>query len=277
MKKTIFKPALVATLLIVGFFGTIGPDVFSQSNGRGPFAGPGRGAAQPRRSRSLFPSQRRAAPPHMAHRNWQRSPETEEPNSSLLWKNSNGAEPTLEGSSWIYHRPQPRREVKKHDLITVLVDEKATVTSEGEVERRKNALYDAILKDFIVLKGFKAIKPSPQSQGDPRVQGQVTQQFRAEGEIQTRQLLQLSISAEIIDIRPNGNLVLEAIQRIRIDNEVWEVALSGICRRLDIDGNNTIRSEKIHNLNIYKRQRGHVRDSFRRGWFLRIFDLLHPF
>ena len=270
--------ALVAAILIIGFCSTMGLNVFSQ--GRDGSLGRRSPRYDARSQRTTGPptrmrTSRRGVSPSRAAQAWPR--ETDEANSSLLWQNGNGSEPTLEQSSWIYHRPRPQREVRVHDLVTVLVDEKSVVTSDGEVQRRKSALYDAILNDFVILKGFKAIKPSPQSQGDPRVQGQLTQLYRAEGEMETRQLLQLSISAEVIDIRPNGNLVLEARQRIRVNNEVWEVALSGICRRKDIDGNNSLRSEKIHNLQIFKRQRGHVRDSFRRGWFIRLLDLLHPF
>src|ERR1044072_2962111 len=78
--------------------------------------------------------------------------------------------------------PPPPRELKLHDHIKVRVTLKSRVTSEGEMQRRKTASLDAVLNDFPVLDGLRFIKPSPQSDGDPRAKGQINQQFRALGE-----------------------------------------------------------------------------------------------
>ena len=43
---------------------------------------------------------------------------------------------------------------------------------------RRNLLYDAILRDWVILKGIDEIKPSGQSGGDPRANGQINGLFR---------------------------------------------------------------------------------------------------
>ena len=147
----------------------------------------------------------------------------------------------------------------------------------GEMDRRKNALYDAVLKDWLFLDGLKAIRPSPQSDGDARVRGQLQQLYRAEGEMQTRESLTLNIACHIADIRPNGTLVLEGHKQVQVNEEVWEVSLSGICRREDIGPDGMVLSRHIDELMIKKRDRGHVNDSYRRGWFLKWWDEFHGF
>lgn len=185
--------------------------------------------------------------------------------------------PQLAEASMLYHQLPPPRRIDKRDLVTIRVDKKAMMTSEGEVQRRKTGLYDAVLADWLVLKGLFEIKPSPQSEGDPRVQGQLNQLYRAEGEIETREALAFDITAEVVDIRPNGLLVLEAHDSFRNNNEVWEYSLSGVCRPEDIDPGNVILSKHIAHLQVWKRERGHVRDSYRRGWLTRWYDTFNPF
>lgn len=119
--------------------------------------------------------------------------------------------PSLATSSWTYRQLPPPQEIRIHDIISIRVDEKSQVNSEGEMQRRKNGLYDATLKDWIHLEGLKAIKLDKQEGGDQRAQGQLNQIYRSEAELETREALKFEIAAEVADIRPNGNLVLECI------------------------------------------------------------------
>ena len=172
----------------------------------------------------------------------------------------------------------PPRVIKKHDIIAIRVDEVTQMASRGEIERRKNALYHAVLNDWVHLIGLKALKPDRQIDGDQTVNGQLNSLYRAEGEMETNEALAFNIAAQIADIRPNGNLVLEAHKFIRVNNEVWEMSLSGICRPEDIAPDNVVLSRNILNLKVAKYERGHVRDSYRRGWFTKFFDrYVQPF
>ncbi len=71
---------------------------------------------------------------------------------------------------------------------------------------------------------------------------------RANGEITTRELLVYNITARIVDIRPNGNLVLEARKTMRVDDELVENSLTGTVRAEDIPPNNVVLSEKLAEL-----------------------------
>ncbi|GIW94987.1 MAG: hypothetical protein KatS3mg110_3028 [Pirellulaceae bacterium] len=183
----------------------------------------------------------------------------------------------LERYSWTYIPPPATRKFQVEDIVFIRVNELSRTSSDATLQRRRNALYDFLLNDWVVLNGLRSIKPSPQSDGDPRVRTTHNRLDRAQIQLDTSESLSLNIAARIADIRPNGTLVLEAHKVVRINNEVWEVALSGICRPQDIAENNMILSERIYDLRIYKRELGHVRDGYKRGWFTRWFDQFSPF
>jgi flagellar L-ring protein precursor FlgH len=182
----------------------------------------------------------------------------------------------MQQHSWTYQAPPEMREIRLNDLVTVIVDEKTRVTSEGEVDRRKQANLKMVLKDWLVLDGW-AVRPDPQSTGDPSISGTLDSKYRANTDIDTRDSMQFRISCRVVDIRPNGNLVLEGHRRIRNNCETWEMSLSGEVTPEAIMPNNTVHSEDIAELEIYKREAGHVRDGTRRGWLLRVMDAYHPF
>ena len=180
-------------------------------------------------------------------------------------------------TSWYEVPLPPPKEVKVHDIVTIRVDLGAQVISESEMQRRKNATYDALLNNWVILNGLKSVKPSPQSDGDPRVQGNLNQLYRATGELETVESLKFEIAAKVAAILPNGNLVLEAHRQVVNNDEVWMHSLTGVCRREDIGPGNMILSEDIAELDISKREHGHVRDSYKRGWFTLWLDRFNPF
>ncbi len=184
---------------------------------------------------------------------------------------------SLDKSSWTYIPTPPPRQFAVEDLVYIRINEMQRMTADGTMQRRRNALYDALLSDWVVLNGLRSIKPAPQTDGDQRTRGSLNELYRAQADLETSERLTLSIAAKIADIRPNGNLVLEAHKQVRNNNEMWEVSLSGICRAQDIADNNMILSERIYDLKIYKREVGHVRDAYKRGWFVRWFDEFKAF
>jgi len=202
------------------------------------------------------------------------------PSSSLFNRGlPAGAQPrlTLENSSWIHNPPPPKRQLRIHDLVSIRVDEGSQVLSEGQADSRRQGSYEAVLVDWLKLSGIDTASLAPQPNGEPRVEGTFNKLYRAEGELETRESLTFNISARIVDIRPNGNLVLEANRQIRNNNEVWEYSLTGICRPKDINELNLVLSRDIADLRIEKRESGNVRDGYRRGWLTRLIDAYNPF
>jgi len=184
---------------------------------------------------------------------------------------------TLDSISWTVTPPTPRKEIQLHDIISIRVDVASKTSSDGEVERRKTTSYNAALLDWIRFDRLSSVKPAAQADGDPTIQGEFQQLYRADGEIENSESMTFNIAAEIVDIRRNGTLVLEARRRVRSNNEVWEYSLTGLCSKSVVGPGSIVLSRDIAQLEIHKRERGHVRDGYRRGWLQRFLDLTNPF
>jgi flagellar L-ring protein precursor FlgH len=185
----------------------------------------------------------------------------------------------LGNSSFMYRKLPPEaehRELQINDIVTVLVDYRSSMISEGDAESRKTASLNAVLADWLRFDG-KSLKPADQNDGDLRINGSLQSQYRTESEMELRDALTFRIAAAVVDIRPNGNLVLEARREIRINEEVWLQSLTGVVRRQSIGPDRTVRSDEVAELRIEKREKGFINDAYTRGWFTRWYDKYKPF
>ena len=182
---------------------------------------------------------------------------------------------TLDRASWHYQPVEEPRKLELNDLIVVMVDEKTQVISEGEMDRRKKADGTFSLEDWIGFDGL-AIRPDPQSEGEPGISGKMQSKYRAESSLETSDSMKFRIACRVVDVRPNGNLLLEGRRSIQNNNEAWEMWLIGTVRAEDVLPDNTVLSEDVAELRIVKRERGHVRDGYRRGFFMRFLDHFSP-
>jgi flagellar L-ring protein FlgH len=186
---------------------------------------------------------------------------------------------TLHNSSFMFRKLPPEselRELQINDIITVLVDYRSSMISEGDAENRRQLNLQAVLANWIAFDG-KDIFPAPQRRGDLSVNGTLNSQYRTESDMELRDALTFRIAAAVVDIRPNGNLVIEARREICINEEVWTQSLTGVVRRQSIGPDRTVRSDEVAELRIQKREKGFISDSYTRGWMARWYARWKPF
>ena len=183
---------------------------------------------------------------------------------------------TLADASWTYQAPAEPKVARLNDIVKVTVSVKSQMTSQGSIDRKKLGHGDLKLTSWIKFYGGN-LGEDKQAYGTPEVRGDIDNQLQANGNLQTADKLSFVISCRIVDKRPNGNCVLEGTWNVSNNEEHWEYSLSGEVRPEDIKPDNSIISDTIADLKIIKREAGHVRDSYRRGWALEWLDKWQPF
>jgi len=182
----------------------------------------------------------------------------------------------LTNASWTYTPAPPLRTFRIQDKVTVRVDELSRTSATGSAQNRRNTLYDAILKDWIAFRDGDLGKDL-QSTGDPRITGESNQLYRADSMVNSTESLAFSVAARVVEIQPNGNLVLEANKSISNNDNSFITTLSGICRAQDIAPDNVVLSRDLLDLRIVKNDQGQLRDGYKRGWLTRWINEFSPF
>jgi flagellar L-ring protein precursor FlgH len=174
--------------------------------------------------------------------------------------------------------PKPESiKIKVHDLITIIVRESKTATTDSKLESKKNWSLDSSLDKWIRLSDAHGIVPAKLEAGKPGVLFDFKNDYKGNGKYDRKDELTTRITATVIDVKPNGTLVLEAKKSIVIDEDGYTITLTGICRGADILPDNTVLSTQMAEPAINVQHCGAVRDATRRGWIMRGLDFLHPF
>lgn len=184
---------------------------------------------------------------------------------------------TMQQSSLVYSAAPEVRAFQMQDIVQVRVDELARMTSLGRNDSRKNAQFNNIINNWFRLNGLRKAEIDQMPDGPPQLRGSVQETYRAENQLETTERLTLNIASRIVDIRPNGNLVIEGHKEVRINDQVWKVSLTGICRQQDIGRDNTITSDRVIDFRLAKHESGTTRDAYRRGWLKTAYDRWAPY
>ena len=85
------------------------------------------------------------------------------------------------------------------------------------------------------------------------------------------------MTVTVIDVLPNGNLVVEGSRVRTMSREMRSLKVSGIVRPADIGPFNTVQSQSIANFNVTYEGRGPESRTTNRNWLGRAFDIIWPF
>lgn len=173
----------------------------------------------------------------------------------------------------------PKKTFAKNDLITIVVNEAASHSTTAKTSTARDSTVDAQLKAFLDVQSLKdgQLKSSSLSAGTPAISAEATREFDGSGANVRSDTMATRIEGRIVDIRPNGNLVIEASKKVTTDEESYSVNVSGVCRTEDVTPLCTILSSQIAELTIVKTSTGAVKDATKRSWLQRAMDKISPF
>jgi flagellar L-ring protein precursor FlgH len=161
------------------------------------------------------------------------------------------------------------------DILTV----KVKITDKAEIanqtQRSHTAKNDAGITDFI---GSKTIKNPATAILPGRLLTTDSQSTTdGKGSVNRQEDLQTNVAAVVTQVLPNGNLVIEGKQEVRVNFEIRELIVAGIVRPEDIESDNTIDSTKIAEARIAYGGRGQITDVQQPRVGQQVLDVLLPF
>jgi flagellar L-ring protein precursor FlgH len=159
--------------------------------------------------------------------------------------------------------------------VTVTLDEKASL-SNSSTRTRTTSEADAITSLFGFEHQFKHFL-SDQATNTPTIGITGKTNNQGTGAIDRKEQITLRLAALITQVLPNGNLVLDGHQEIRVNFELRELRLIGVIRPEDIAPDNTISYDQIAEARVSYGGRGQIDDVQQPRYGSQLLDILLPF
>lgn len=165
-----------------------------------------------------------------------------------------------------------------HDQITIIISESSTQSSQQKLDAKKDASLKAAVNSFPDLQKFLEANLTNTGAGQiASVDTTGSSNYKGDGKFERTDKFQDRIQATIIDVKPNGVMVVEARKTVGQDKELRTLVLSGECRREDVTDNNTILSGQLADLTILAHAEGDTKDTATKGFLTRLVDTIFNF
>ena len=160
------------------------------------------------------------------------------------------------------------------DILTIKVNLNDKANFANETQRSRETKEDSGITNFF----GKPKVPIMNTAVPTRIfTSDSTTSSDGKGTIDRKEQLVTNVAAVITQVLPNGNLVVEGKQEIRVNFEIRELIVAGIVRPEDVESDNTIDSTKIAQARIAYGGRGQITDLQQPRYGQQILDVLLPF
>lgn len=143
------------------------------------------------------------------------------------------------------------------DIITIVVADRLNATSEGSSASARKSSANASVTSLLG-------KPSVVGALPNLVSADSASKLDGTGSTNRSNVLTTTLSGRVVEVLPNGDLVIQATKEVGVNSEKHQLAVRGIVRWNDISANNQVRSDRIAMMSIQLNGKGLVSDSIRR-------------
>ena len=147
------------------------------------------------------------------------------------------------------------------DILTIVISESTTISdtrSSSNSKSGKNTLNAGVgIFDFIKAASIGG-----------------SDSFKADGSAASKNTTRGNVTVTVVDVQPNGNLVLEGTQSIWNNKNEHKITFKGICRPEDVTASNTILSTKIASATVRFDGKGPLNAKQRQGILTQVFNFL---
>ncbi|MEO5357733.1 MAG: flagellar basal body L-ring protein FlgH [Nitrospirae bacterium YQR-1] len=162
-----------------------------------------------------------------------------------------------------------------NDLVTINITESVKANNKEETTGTKSSsVNDGITGLFNVSAASLGL--SNGSASSNQLKGSAKNSFSGKGETKQEAKLVATITAKVIEMLPNGNLVIDSRKEVTINYETQILVLQGIIRPDDVDSSNSVSSSKVADARLYLVGDGYLQELQSPGWLVRLWDKISP-
>ena len=164
---------------------------------------------------------------------------------------------------------------RRGDIITIVISETASASKEASTATGRETAITAGMPFFMGLEKAGILKNNMDL--TQLIDASAKSKYSGSGSTSRQESLTATITAKVIDVLPNGNLLIEGRRNIKVNNEDQEIILEGVVRQRDVGTDNRVNSIYVADAKISYSGKGIISDRQSPGWLMNIVDKIWPF
>lgn len=165
---------------------------------------------------------------------------------------------------------------RRGDILTIIISETASASKAAKTNTARTSELSAGIPNFMGLEGT-ALASKYLGDLTKMIAASNSSKFAGNGSTSRDESLKATITARVVDVMPNGNLLIEGRRNIKVNNEDQEIVLEGTVRSRDVAPDNSVNSIYVADARISYSGRGIISDQQSPGWLMSIIDKVWPF
>lgn len=162
------------------------------------------------------------------------------------------------------------------DIVTIIISESSTGNNKAGTDTSRDSSADASISALMGLE-TSILDANKNMGGQIKIGGSSANSLKGAGNTSRGNTLSARITARVIRVLENGNLVIEGRRQVTVNAEDQFIVISGTIRPDDITTDNLVASQYISDAKILYTGKGIVNDKLRPGWLTRVVDWVWPF
>jgi len=176
--------------------------------------------------------------------------------------------------------PEPRT-YQVNDLVTIIIRESTTADIDASLNTEKEVDWQGEIAEFPKLNLADLLEmqvaPNTFPDGTPKLDVNFNNEFEGDGQYEHNTEMTARLAARIIDIKPNGLMVLEARKFVENDDETMTLVVTGTASVDSVQIDNTVLSSDLYDLHISKQHTGELRKTTKKGLLSNLMDFIFNF
>lgn len=156
------------------------------------------------------------------------------------------------------------------DTITVLIEERMNATRSANTTATRTGSVEVAVPTFSGLPGGRTLQGMAAN-------AETSNEFTGRGATASANTFTGTIATTVIEVLPNGNLLVSGEKQVSVNNQTEFVRFSGVVNPANVTAANTVSSTRVADARIESKGTGYISEAQVMGWMARFFLTFLPF
>ena len=164
----------------------------------------------------------------------------------------------------------------RHDRVTIVIDETTSSSMQSKTDGKSSSDVNMGVESWFTLGSGGATSRGGDGKLRLPLSASSSRNHKGDAKSQDTQTFKTELSGRVLDVLPNGHLVIEAQKTQTVNKDTRTVLVTGVVDPANLDANSRVDAKFVMDVKWQMLSKGDIANDNRRGFLLRFYDRIKP-